>query len=56
LHITDNMDGNGKNSIVEKGGATDKLRSGYRKQERQYRDINRDCFEGGFEGLQDDEY
>jgi hypothetical protein len=32
LHITDNMDGNGKNSIVEKGGATDKLRSGYRKQ------------------------
>mmetsp|Transcript_30098 Transcript_30098/g.28762 ORF Transcript_30098/g.28762 Transcript_30098/m.28762 type:complete len:432 (-) Transcript_30098:28-1323(-) len=56
LHITDNMDGNGKNSIVEKGGATDKLRSGYRKQERQYRDIDRDCFEGGFEGLEDDEY
>ena len=34
------MDGDGKDNNVRKGGATDKLRSGYRKQERRFREIN----------------
>lgn len=39
-HITNDMDGDGKDNNVRKGGATDKLRSGYRKQERRFREIN----------------
>lgn len=49
-HITNDMDGDGKDSVVKKGGATDKLRSGYRKQERNYRDISRE-----FSGIGDDD-
>lgn len=50
-HITDENDGDGKDSIVRKGGATDKLRSGYRKQERRYRVINTEYY-----GDQDEDY
>jgi hypothetical protein len=43
-HITNDMDGDGKDTNVRKGGATDKLRSGYRKQERRFREINTEFF------------
>ena len=43
-HITNDMDGDGKDTNVRKGGATDKLRSGYRKQERRYREISTEFF------------
>jgi hypothetical protein len=44
VHITNDMDGDGKDTNVKKGGATDKLRSGYRKQERRYREISTDFY------------
>ena len=50
-HTTNENDGDGKGSIVRKGGPTDKLRSGYRKQERRYREINTE-----YHGDQDDDY
>ncbi len=39
-YLTEDMDGDGQDSHVRKGGATEKLRSGYRKQDRKYRDIS----------------
>lgn len=44
VHITNDMDGDGKDTNVKKGGATDKLRSGYRKQERRFREISTDFY------------
>ena len=47
-HLADAMDGDGCDSAVKKGSATEKLRSGYRKQERSYRDIST-AFGGGYD-------
>ena len=53
VHLADAMDGDGCDSAVKKGSATEKLRSGYRKQERNYRDISMafgDGYDDDFDG------